>query len=138
VRLHEQRQGGGGGGDAAVDAGCAAGAKTAGAATETSFVVDRGSASQGICEHAAAKVHIAVAASSLLNFSLKAWPFRPQKPRWYPWFHTGQASGRFRRTFYQKIGGATPDYTRDARLVSARSELVLPLAQRGELRRQDR
>ena len=89
--------------------GVAAGAETTGAVPANVFspLAAPGSGATGICEHAAMSAHIAVAASSLLSFSLKGLAFRLQKPRWYPWFPYGSSKWAIQNDFLPEIGGAT-------------------------------
>jgi len=61
-----------------------------------------------------------------------AWPFVRKSRDGTHGFHTGQASGRFTRTFYQKSGVRRPINARRCDWCQLDSELVLPLAQRGE------
>ena len=61
-------------------------------------------ASRLIHEHAAAAMHIAVVASSLPSFSLNELAFRPQKPRWYPWFPCGSSKWAIQKDFFPATG----------------------------------
>src|SRR5436309_3253172 len=121
-------------------AGCATRAETADSAAGDVFslLAGPGPGSQGICEHAAASVHIAVAASSLLSFSLNGVAFRPQKPRWYPWFPYGSSKWAIQKDFLPEIESATPDYRMTARLVSARFRIRSSIGAARRILRQDR
>src|SRR5258708_19099458 len=87
----------------ALGAGCAAGAEPAAAAAGSVFSSAGGleSRSEGMCEHAAASTHIADAASRLVSFSVNGLAFRPQKPRWYPWFPCGSSKWAIQKDFSQ-------------------------------------
>src|SRR5882672_12246264 len=89
----------------ALGASCAAGAEAAVAAAGSVFSSAGGleSVSEGMCEHAEASTHIAVAASRLVSFSVNGLAFRPQKPRWYPWFPCGSSKWTIEKDFSQTV-----------------------------------
>src|SRR5712691_8436953 len=123
----------------------ATGAETAGATAgnDSSSLGDFGSESLGICEHAAANTHIAVAASSLLGFSVNGLAFPSARAAMVPMLCVGvKEVGDSERLFSLAIDreprvGITRDGANGVSLQRffcdpTRSELILPLTQRGE------
>src|SRR5882762_6355178 len=127
-----------------VDAGCTTGAETAGATAgnDSSSPGDFGSESLGICEHAAASTHIAVAASSLVGFSVNGLAFPSARAAMVPMLcvgvkEVGDSEGLFSLAIDREPRvGITRDGANGVSLQRffdpTRSELILPLTQRGE------
>src|SRR2546422_1213800 len=128
-----------------LGAGCTTGAETAGATAgnDSSSPGDFGSESLGICEHAAASTHIAVAASSLLGFSVNGLAFPSARAAMVPMLcvgvkEVGDSEGLFSLTIDREPRvGITRDGANGVSLLRffcdpTRSELILPLTQRGE------
>src|SRR5882672_3229974 len=125
-------------------AGCTTGAETAGATAgnDSSSLGDFGSDSLGICEHAAASTHIAVAASSLLGFSVNGLAFPSARAAMVPMLcvgvkEVGDSEGLFSLAIDREPRvGITRDGANGVSLQRffdpTRSELILPLTQRGE------
>src|SRR3989442_6017187 len=83
------RASGGRGAAAAAWAGCTVETAGAAAGNDSSLLGDFGSESVGICEHAAASMHIAVAASSLLGFSVNGLAFSSARAAMVPMLSVG-------------------------------------------------
>src|SRR5882762_9371769 len=125
-----------------VDAGCTAETAGAAAGNDSSLLGDFGSESLGICEHAAASTHIPVAASSLLGFSVNDLAFSFARAAMVPMLcvgvkEVGDSEGLFSLAIDREPRvGITRDGANGVSLQRffdpTRSELILPLTQRGE------